>query len=180
MCSYLPVHLSLLILRYEGVQQGSLLHPLCFPNVKLHYKIHAASTGYRSVTLPALPFPPPHILCVTYSTSFEIEYHRSFLSNIGFTRIMKTPRSDSSRSTLPRPDSGLPLPCVRRHWSVEANHAARRNTRTWALDENIFRVCEFSELCKVFFIIIFLTTNFYSKQVCVWCCVPASNQSSAI
>lgn len=49
--------------------------------------------------------------------------------------------------------SGLPLPCAGRYWSVEVNHAARRKTRSRALEENLFRVCEFTKLCKfcVFF-----------------------------
>lgn len=29
-----------------------------------------------------------------------------------------------------------------RHWSVEAYNDARRNPRAWALDENLFGVCE--------------------------------------
>lgn len=37
---------------------------------------------------------------------------------------------------------GLPWTCACRHWSVEVNHDARRNSRARALDENIFRVCE--------------------------------------
>lgn len=33
-----------------------------------------------------------------------------------------------------------------RHWSVEAYHAPRGNTRAWALEETLFRVCEFKRL----------------------------------
>lgn len=35
-----------------------------------------------------------------------------------------------------------------RHWSVEAYHAPRGNTRAWALEETLFRVCEFKGLHK--------------------------------
>lgn len=33
-----------------------------------------------------------------------------------------------------------------RHWSVEAYHAPRGNTGAWALEETLFRVCEFKKL----------------------------------
>lgn len=33
-----------------------------------------------------------------------------------------------------------------RHWSVEAYHAPRGNTGAWALEETLFRVCEFKNL----------------------------------
>lgn len=59
----------------------------------------------------------------------------------------------------PAPASGLPLTCACRHWSVEANHAARRNTRARALDEIIFRFCEFTKLCNVFPLTFFFCTK---------------------
>lgn len=33
-----------------------------------------------------------------------------------------------------------------RHWSVEAYHAPRGNSGAWALEETLFRVCEFTKL----------------------------------